>query len=267
MRIPYGNYSKLLIRGFDSDSKDLVEQPDLVFNGTGTGDTVYLYFEISSAIDWEKFHVGRFDLIIFRNMQDFACFENAVYELQENENRVSCDFLDNPEDSTTKSVYMESTDYVKILDPIIVSEDWDNDQVGEMLIVIDNSAWPEALTDETWTKERIERDKDPRTGGLYANTVDISVFTIFPDLVAKDSNYKGLLAATTVLFIFFLVLFMFILWKYNELDKSRRIKKKKSGRKKRERKSASTRDESCTYEEMPEDETVSARGINESLIE
>jgi len=33
----------------------------------------------------------------------------------------------------------------------MVSPDWSDEQSGEMLVIIDNSAWPEALYDDDWT--------------------------------------------------------------------------------------------------------------------
>ena len=47
-----------------------------------------------------------------------------------------------------------------------------------MLIIVDNTAWPEALLDENWTPEKLQESKS--NGGEFTNTVEISVYTVFP---------------------------------------------------------------------------------------
>ena len=68
---------------------------------------------------------------------------------------------------------------------IINEKSHDSGKVGEMLVVIDNSAWPEALTDESWTKKRIEQARTAEHNrGSLVSTVDISVYTIIPAMEA-----------------------------------------------------------------------------------
>ena len=83
VRVPYGEYTTFLIRGFDSSSKQVVDQDNLVWHKDrdlerDPDEAVQVFFQVNTGIDAKWFSFPEFDLIIIRDLADLECFKEAV---------------------------------------------------------------------------------------------------------------------------------------------------------------------------------------------
>ena len=98
LRIPYGQYTSFLIRGFDSTSKDIVNPDNLVLHKDADrerdpDEAVSVFFQVNTGMDARWFSFPEFDMIIVRDLKDYECFKDAVRELHQNNIRKNCSFL------------------------------------------------------------------------------------------------------------------------------------------------------------------------------
>ena len=123
-----------------------------------------------------------FDLLIFENTEDYLCYVEAVHMLQHQKIKHKCDFIDDSDKFKDQIYKLNLTDRNFLIN---------TQRAKEYFFVIDNTEYPEALLDESWT----EPEPVPSDGSkdLY---IELSIKTTF------SSNNK---------YYFWTLMFMIIL--------------------------------------------------------
>ena len=105
---------------------------------------------IITEIDKHRLQINKFDVIFFQNKLDFECFEDAVRSLLERNEKKECDFMYNNENIKDGTRFIEKIYEYEVSDDNLIETNSlmipnENESDGEIFIVIDNTAWPEAI--------------------------------------------------------------------------------------------------------------------------
>ena len=165
-----------------------------------------------TEIDKHRLQINKFDVIFFQNKNDFECFEDAVKSLLEHNEKKECDFIYNDEKMEDGTRFIGNIyDYEVSDDNLIETNSFmmpnEKESDGEILIVIDNTAWPEAIKQQDWKSEDISYLR-----GNNDVTVTVTIFSVYPQ---NNSTTPFIFAFITLTFFFILLLtFIFVLLRY-----------------------------------------------------
>jgi hypothetical protein len=136
---------------------------------------------IITEIDKHRLQINKFDVIFFQNKHDFECFEDAVKSLLESNEKKECSFIYNNENMIDGTRFIEKIYEYEVSDDNLIETNSlmfpnENESDGEIFIVIDNTAWPEAIKQLDWKPENIA---DMR--GNNDVTVTLTIFSVYPE--------------------------------------------------------------------------------------
>jgi hypothetical protein len=149
--------------------------------------------------------------MIFSNSQDYLCYVEAVHLLYHENKKKNCDFL-----LDSNSFREQSSKFNKTREKFLMKDQ----RVKEYFFVLDNTEYPEALRDDSWTAPEVR----PMDG-----TKDVNVELSFKLIYTSNDTYFAYtfifivtLAVLTAILLISIVVYLRMTFKYRGYARERK---------------------------------------------
>mmetsp|Transcript_17700 Transcript_17700/g.29938 ORF Transcript_17700/g.29938 Transcript_17700/m.29938 type:complete len:261 (-) Transcript_17700:333-1115(-) len=204
MVVPRGNYTQIRVSGFGYGDESLENDISQVEMSLGFAS------DMEKNLDRKK-KILSFDLMVFENTDDYLCYVEAVHLLMHEGIKKNCDFL------LDTVAFQDSTPVMNVTKGKFLYKD---QRVKEYFFVLDNTEYPEALQDPSWTGVT-PRPED----GSKDVQVELSfefTFTSNDKYFAWTFVFTLVLVALIIVFMISAILYIRMVYLYNRHAMERR---------------------------------------------